>query len=357
MPFIRINAMTPLNILVRVPNWVGDSIMSLPFFDALHLALPDSRVDIIAKDAVHDIFRHHPAITKIHSFSKAKTKGLRRLFRYGRALKRETAFDVFFTLAPSFSSSVIGPGTGCRARIGYAGDGRSLLLTDSPRSISGRHRAEAYCRLLDYLAEPHLFKQNTGNTVRIIFSQSEQRERILPLAPGTRQIVLNINSEAPSRRLPLETWTGLGRKLLAKALQHVKLIFIGTAAESARVHQVMRDVASPDRTLDFTGKTSLRELALLLRDADLVITNDSGPVHLANAVGTPLITFFGAGNPAETSPFNRQNAVVINKHLPCSPCVKNICKFPTVRCLEQISIDEIYQQVVNIVNKSADARA
>jgi heptosyltransferase II len=94
--------MTPLNILVRVPNWVGDLIMSLPFFDAIHLALPYSRIDIIAKDAVHDIFRHHPAITKIHSFSKAKTKGLRRLFRYGRALKRETVFDVFLRLHHCF---------------------------------------------------------------------------------------------------------------------------------------------------------------------------------------------------------------------------------------------------------------
>jgi heptosyltransferase II len=353
MPFTRINDVTPLNILVRVPNWVGDSVMSLPFFDALHLAFPDSRVDIIAKDTVHDIFRYHPAISMIHSFSKTKTKGLHRLFRYGRALQRETAFDVFFTLAPSFSSSVIGLGTGCRSRIGYAGDGRSLLLTHSPRPVPGKHRVEAYCRLLDCLAEPHLFKQNAEKTVRIVFSQSEQQERMLPLSPGMWQIVLNVNSEAPSRRLPLETWTGLGRKLLAEAPQPVNLNFIGTAAEGEHVHQVMREIASPDRTLDFTGKTSLLELALFLRDADLVISNDSGPMHLANAVGTPVITFFGAGNPAETSPFNRENAVVINKHLPCSPCVKNICKFKIVRCLEQISVDEIYQNVVSILNKSA----
>jgi heptosyltransferase II len=94
-----------------------------------------------------------------------------------------------------------------------------------------------------------------------------------------------------------------------------------------------------------------------LRNADLVISNDSGPMHLANAVGTPVITFFGAGNPAETAPFNREKAVVINKHLQCSPCVKNICKFKTVRCLEQISIDEIYQNVVSILNKSAGQKS
>lgn len=330
--------------------------MSLPFFDALHLSLPDSRVDIIAKDSIRDIFLNHPAISTIHSFSKARTKGLRRLFQYGRALRRETAFDVFITLAPSFSSSLMGLGTGCRARIGYAGDGRSLLLTHSPSIVPGMHRVEAYCRLLKHLSLPHLALPNIEKTIRIHFSQGEQRARVLPLAPGTRQIVLNVNSEAQSRRLPLEKWITLGQKILADKQRPVTLIFIGTIAERERVYTVIQGIGSPDRIQDFTGKTSLRELALLLRDADLVISNDSGPMHLANAVGTPVLTFFGAGNLTETTPFNRQNAFIINKHLPCSPCVKNICKFPTVRCLEQIAIEEIHEQVVNVLDQSINSR-
>ena len=84
---------------------------------------------------------------------------------------------------------------------------------------------------------------------------------------------------------------------------------------------------------------------MLLRDADLVVTNDSGPMLLANAVGTPMVTFIGAADPLETEPFNTGNAIVINKHLACSPCVKNVCKFSTVRCLEQISVEEIYHKM------------
>ena len=321
--------------------------MSLPFFDALHLAAPDARVEIIAKDAVRDIFLHHPAISAIHPFSKAHTNGLLQLFRYGRALRQKAAFGAFITLAPSFSSAVIGLGAGCRVRIGYAGDGRSLLLTHAPRPVPGTHRVEAYCRLLDCLMLPHVSAPNAEKTMWLFFSQDEQQARILPFAPEMRQIVFNVNSEASSRRLPLDTWIALGKKLLADAPQPVSLVFIGTSAERERVNQVMWGIGSPERLRDFTGKTSLRELALLLRDADLVISNDSGPMHLANAVGAPVITFFGAGNPAETAPFNQQNAVVINKHLPCSPCVKNVCQFPTVRCLEQISVDEILSHAVS----------
>ena len=325
--------------------------MSLPFFDALRLAVPDGRVDIIAKDAIHDIFLHHPAISTIHPFSKARTAGLWQLFRYGRELRRKTAYDVFVTLAPSFSSAVIGVGAGCRVRIGYAGQGRSLLLTHSLRPVPGTHRVEAYCRLLKCFAPLNSSDRNSTaeKNMRLFFSQGEQQTRMLPLAPETRQIVFNVNSEAQSRRLPLETWIALGKKILADAPQPTTLVFIGTSAERERARQVMQGIGSPDRLRDFTGKTSLRELALLLRDADLVISNDSGPMHLANAVGTPVITFFGAGNSAETAPFNQKNTVVINKHLPCSPCVKNICKFPTVRCLEQISVDEIYQRVTRIL--------
>ena len=89
---------------------------------------------------------------------------------------------------------------------------------------------------------------------------------------------------------------------------------------------------------------------MLLRDADVVVTNDSGPMHLTNAVGAPMVTFIGAADPVETEPFNKGNTIVINKSLPCSPCVKNTCPFPSVRCLEQITVDEMYQNVLKLLN-------
>lgn len=323
--------------------------MSLLFFEALPRLLPSCRIDAIAKRSIQDVFLHHPAIRAIIPFSKADTRSLWQLFRFGRNLRRQTRYDAFVTLAPSFSSAVIGFGSGAPARIGYAGEGRSLLLTQAVPRIASIHRAIAYLRLAERLAgkafplnELELITQQGG----FYFSPEERQRIMLPPVQDVRSIVFNVNSEASSRRLPVGTWIRLGKMLLQASAPRYRLIFIGAASERERTRQVIQGIGVQDGISDYSGNTTLRELAMLLRDADLVISNDSGPMHLANAVGTPVITFFGAGNPAETTPFYAKNAVVLNKHLECSPCVKNVCKFETVRCLEQISADEIYQKIL-----------
>jgi len=322
--------------------------MSLLFFEALSRLLPQSRIDVIAKRSIQDVFLHHPAIHAIIPFSKADTRGLWQLFRFGRHLRKQLRYDAFVTLAPSFSSAVIGLGSGAPVRLGYAGEGRSLLLTQAVPRESGIHRVVSYVRLAEHLANAKFSPQELANIIEngwFHFSQLEQ-QTMLPPVQDVRTIVFNVNSEASSRRLPLETWSALGKKLLQASAPRYQLVFIGAPSERERVQQVIQGIGFQEGILDVCGKTSLRELAMLLRDADLVISNDSGPMHLANAVGTTVITFFGAGNPAETAPFYSKNVVVLNKHLECSPCVKNVCKFETVRCLEQISADEIYKNIL-----------
>ncbi|MBD3306148.1 hypothetical protein GF339_07155 [candidate division KSB3 bacterium] len=327
--------------------------MSLPFFDLLARLFPQSPVDIIAKASIQDVFRHHPAIRTIHPFSKANVTGLFGWLRYGKRLQRQGPYELFITLAPSFSAALIGYGVGSRFRVGYRGDGRSLLLTHRFAPPSATHRVVAYARLLQKflmgLQGSEYVPQDAPIALRFPLSEEERRTSLLPRDPQTRYIVLNVNSEAQSRRLPLNTWIALGKRLLQETSRRVKLILIGTAAEQPRVAQVLQGIAKPEALLDFSGKTSVRELAMLLRDADLVVSNDSGPMHLANAVGTSLITWFGAGDPTATGPFLSHKAQVFQKPLPCSPCLRNVCRFPTVRCLEQITPDELFQSVMTLL--------
>ncbi|PIE34630.1 lipopolysaccharide heptosyltransferase II [candidate division KSB3 bacterium] len=322
--------------------------MSLPFFDMLGQYFPHSTIDIIAKETITAVFENHPAIRTIYHFSKSHVRGFWSLFQYGRGLK-DRRYDLFITLAPSFSSALIGYGTDSPIRVGYSGDGRSLLLTHTLPAPQNVHRVQAYCDLLGVL------NSQPGNQVKIPdvvfpFSEKEQGTSGFSKQAHTQYIVFNVNSEAQSRRLPLKTWIELADRLLADTSQKRKIFFIGTTAEQARVQQVMQHIHDLDALYDFSGKTSLGELALILRDSDVVVSNDSGPMHLANAVGTPVVTFFGAGNTAETAPFNAGQAVVLNKHVACSPCVKNVCRFPIVRCLEQITVDEIYGSILQLLS-------
>jgi len=99
-----------MKILVRVPNWLGDSVMSLPFFDTLQICFPQSWVDIIAKESIQAIFRHHPIVHTIHSFSKSQVKGLPGLFKYGRSLRKYGPYDLFITFTALILISIDGYG-------------------------------------------------------------------------------------------------------------------------------------------------------------------------------------------------------------------------------------------------------
>ena len=354
--------------------------MSLPFFDTLPSCFPQSWVDIIAKESIQEVFRCHPGVRTIHPFSKSQVKGLAGLFKYGRALRKYGPYDLFITLPPSFSSALIGCGVGSGVRTGFQAEGRTLLLTHSFPKHQGIHRVHAYRHLLKDLQERLQDSRNGGQGVEIgkkkrkksvpwawpgeippddavqkitfPFSEKERQTVFLPKQVPFKYVVFNVNADAQSRRLPLEKWVALGNRLLKNKPNEIKLVFIGTPQQRPRVAEVMQALEPKEHLLDFAGKTSVRELALLLHDADAVVTNDSGPMHLANAVGAPLVTFIGAADPIETKPFNQGKTIVINKRLPCSPCVKNSCRFPTVRCLESIPVDEIYESMRAVMGKT-----
>lgn len=336
--------------------------MSLPFFDVLAAAFPQNRIDIIAKETIREVFLHHPAIHTIHPFSKQHVHGIAGLYRYGKYVSSLGPYDAFITLAPSFSSALIGYSTGCRFRIGYRHEGRSWMFTHSFPEPHGIHRTYVFCNLLrlwlerlretpDSLPSPvSQFSKGQVHAILFPFSAQEQQTVFLRKHDDSEVfIVFNVNSEAQSRRLPLEKWIELGNRLLDDQTRRRKLVFVGAPGEESRVQQVIQGIRRQEFVLNYAGKTSIREFAMLLRDADLVVTNDSGPMHLANAVGTPMVTFIGAADPVETEPFNAGNVIVINKQLACSPCVKNVCKFSTVRCLEQISVEEIYQASLKLL--------
>ncbi len=337
-------------------------MMSLPFFETLQHCFPHSRIDIIAKDTVQEVFRHHPAIDRIHTFSKSRIKGMYGLFTYGRALQRRHGpYDLFISIPGSLSAAIIGHGVGSRVRIGFRGEGRSVLLTHACSAPHGRHRAHIYRSLLKYLSSRQLpaewnmqrvLDDHEITTLAFPFSADEEQMRILQKQPGSTYVVFSVNSEAQSRRLPLEKWSAFGNRLLNDPDRHVVLVFIGAPKEQARVADVVRGLEDQSRVLNVAGKTSVRELAMLLRDADAVVANDSGPMHLANAVGTPLVTHIGAADPIETEPFNKARTRIISAYLPCSPCVKNICPFPTVYCLEHVTVEALYQNLDSLLQGS-----
>ncbi|HEY1022474.1 MAG TPA: glycosyltransferase family 9 protein, partial [Flavisolibacter sp.] len=258
-------------------------------------------------------------------FSKEEYKGVKGAWRFGKLIKKTEQFDLFISFPDSFSSALMGYATGAKKRIGFRKEGRDLLLTNVYAKPKGLHRADEYLSLLEMYAG----KKAGHHSVSLQHS-----------FPQKDHLVININSEAQSRRLT----TAKAVEIISTVRKNIggMIYLIGGGKEAHFVDRVL--ALLPDQTgiVSVAGKTTLPQLAEVLASARAMLTTDSGPAHLANALGTQTVVLFGAGNEANTSPYNKELLQVIRLgQLSCEPCTKNVCvRFETPQCLERL--DSLY---------------
>ncbi|MDR6940572.1 lipopolysaccharide heptosyltransferase II [Mucilaginibacter pocheonensis] len=327
-----------MKILIRLPNWLGDVVMSTAFVAAVKQLYPDAQVDVIIKKELYDIAQLIPGITQIYPFSKQEFSGLGGVYRFGKKL-RHAKYDLFFNLPQSLSSAAMAWVTSAKKRIGYGKEGGFFLLTNSYKKPVKAHRVDEYISLLEQFTGKALAnKQVKLNTV----TQSIKR---------TNRVLVNFNSEASSRRMPLDKGQILLDKL-TDAFTNTTFCLVGSPKEETFVNQLINGSKNPARLENYAGKTDLPGLCNLMAQSTAVLTTDSGPAHLANSVGVPVIALFGAGNEHNTAPYNKQNLTVLRYgNLPCEPCVRNTCKLYGVpRCMELL--DEL--QIINALKSYID---
>src|SRR5436305_6562490 len=136
-------------ILVRLPNWLGDMVMSFGFINQLSHFFPGAEISVIAKKGIHQLLPYFPATKHQFIFSRDEYKGINGLLKFGREIKQTEHFDFFFSLPNSFSTALAGFATGATKRVGYKKELRQFLLTDSYSIPQGLHRVEEYIRLLE----------------------------------------------------------------------------------------------------------------------------------------------------------------------------------------------------------------
>lgn len=319
-----------MRILIRLPNWLGDMVMAVAFVEGVRAAYPDAQVSVIAKKGIHELLPYFPELEHRFVFDKAAQPGLRGLWRFGRGIRDTARFDLFFSLPDSLSSAIMGYATGARHRVGFRKEGRGVLLTHTYTRPHGAHRVHEYLTLLERYAS----WQPQGVAVRLRHAE-----------PKGTHVVVNINSEAQSRRLTQPKAVELLSAL--RAAGNTPIVLVGAPKEQPFVAEVL--AALPDATgiRNAAGSTDLPGLVALLASARAVLSTDSGPAHLANALGTPTVVLFGAGNEGNTAPYNKGwNTVLRLNELSCEPCLKNRCVcFETPQCLERLSTSLIVQQL------------
>ncbi len=327
-----------MRVVVRVPNWIGDAVLSLPAIESIRHNFPQSSLAIAAKGWVKDLFVENHLGAEVVTLPESND--IKAIWTTAQNLKAGK-FDTGILLTNSFSSAFLFYLARIPERWGYATDGRAVLLTKgvvAKPTHPLRHQVYYYLNLVQGLGlktiEPRL-AISVPPTVR-----AAARERLVALGvkQGNPLVIISPGaSYGPAKRWPASCFSLLATQLQEK--KGAEILIIGSAEEMDIAAALSSAMAKKPFVL--TGSTSLLELLGLISQATLMVSNDTGPMHIANSLGVPVVGIFGPTDPDITGPFQKPSAFVKKEGVPCWPCSYRNCPYDH-RCMTGISVDQVF---------------
>jgi len=360
------SANPPSKILVVQPSWVGDAVMATPTLRALRELYPTSHISYLMRRYVKQIYTGMPWADQLITYRTGKTKakaGKGDFFDLAARL-RAADFDMAVLLPNSFKSALVCKMAGIDRIIGYERDGRGFLLTDKLLPVKERGKfipspiVKYYLGLAHYLGSGH-----RDLKLQLFVTPSEQREAQDVFArcgldpnlerPATSGrpplIVLNPGAQYGAAKCwPAEYFAKLGDQFVADLSATV--LISAAPKERAIVDAIQRHMTHAAVDLSRAGMT-LGALKEIVRRCDLMVTNDTGPRHVAAAFGVPVVTVFGPTHPEWTEIyFEKERKVQIKVF--CGPCQKKICPLDH-RCMTRLTPPMVYAQSVSLLGPAA----
>jgi len=335
-------------ILVRGVNWVGDSVLAIPAVELIRKIFPKAHLGILVKEGLSPLWEVSPHIDEVIPYFKRT--GIKALAEMGLIRKLSKGnWDMAILLPNSFHSALIVFLAGIPIRMGYNRDKRGFLLTekiDFKEDTFKKHQVEYYLDLVKNLTQ----YKTVSNLPRINIGEKRLKwaeDFLFKRGVMKDDLLIGINPGAAygiTKRWFPERYAGLIEKLLA--LKRVKIMIVGAREEGDFFDYLKKEIK--DKIVDTVGKTDLIELAALLSKCHVLVTNDSGPMHIGASVNTPIIAIFGSTDPFQTGPLG-ENHLIIKKDLSCSPCFERDCD--TLECFHAITVEEVYHYVKDHINK------
>jgi heptosyltransferase-2 len=339
------------NILVRGVNWIGDAVMTMPALRALRRANPGARITLLVKPWVSPLFENDPGVDCIIQYSD-EHKGIFGKLKLAREIRRY-GFCEAVLFQNALDAAIVAFLAGIPERIGYSRDGRRLLLTTAVPVDSNSekvHHVEYYLNLLvkaGFAVEKSL---------PWIYLTLEERFQARDLLKKLKRPLVAINPGATygsSKRWRPERFAEVAWKIINELWGSV--VILGGPAETSIAKKIAKLLTAADalhaqepRHLVLAGKTGLRDLAAVISESDILVTNDSGPMHVGYAVGTPVVAIFGSTSPEATGPVGEGN-IVIKKSLNCSPCFERECERGDLQCMDLITPGDVFAAVQRLV--------
>lgn len=328
------------NILVVNVNWLGDVVFSTPVFKAIKNAYPDARVCCLAVPRVQEVIKACPWVDEVLVYDE-KSEHWSPWAKLAVILTlRKRKFDAVFLLHRSMTRSLLVYLAGIRQRIGYASKKQRWFLTHKVRlEEEVLHRSDEYLKVIEGFGLTVNDRVCELDVPASSSSAIEERLMGSGIKPQDPLVVVNTGGNWDLKRWPAEYFSVLIKRLVRDF--RVNVLIPGAAGDVKLAAQIAR--GSGVDPLVWAGETKLNELFALFKRAQVVISNDSGPLHAAAAVGTDVVAIFGPTRPEITGPRGRGRAVVLHKEIGCNkaPCYHLNCS--NNECMRMITVDDVLE--------------
>ena len=343
-------------MLVRAPNWIGDAVMCEPALRELRALFPRAEVTLLAKAAIAELFVAYPGLDRVLVYDDRRIHaGLSGKWMLAGMLRRHR-FDCAVLFQNAFEAAFISWLAGIPRRYGYATDGRAFFLTD-PVAVPDRrvpmHQVEYYWNVLKPLGTAA-----SPSAPKLVVSADEERRfeaRLEAAGVAASASLIGINPGSTyggaKRWLP-DRFAEVAERLAVRVRQEegraVAVAILGAAGEES----LGRDIAArlKAQSVVLSGETSIRELMAATKRCRLLLTNDTGPMHIAAAFGVPVVAIFGPTDWRTTVPYGQERSVV-REPVDCAPCLLRECPIDH-RCMTRISVDRVFDTAVQQIGGS-----
>lgn len=338
-------------ILVRATNWIGDAVMSLPALRALRERFPQARITLLAMPWVADLYGREPFCDELIPWQAQRgPRDLAQKWRVGRSLAAHR-FDLAIILPNSFDSAMPAWLAGIPRRIGFDRDARGWLLTDRiPRIEPGDtppHQSFHYLELLrragliDALPAEIVIRLDGAQAARLKGRERLGEGTIVGVCPGA--------AFGAAKRWAPENFAQAARQVAHE--RQARIVLFGSQDEAGICDEVNRHLNHQAQS--FAGQTTLGEFVELLAACDLVLTNDSGPMHIASALGVPTVAIFGSTSHIATGPTGPL-ATVVREPVSCSPCFERECPLTNpaanLACLRLVTPARVAREALRLIS-------
>lgn len=346
-------------ILIRGVNWIGDAVMTMPAVRCIRDNFMEKDISMLVKPWVMEVFQNDPNINRLIEY-KEKYSGVFGKINAAREIKKYK-FDCAVLLQNAFDAALLSFLSRIHKRVGYRRDGRGPLLTNAVAMSKDTlllHHIDYYLNLLSAAGLDTVYRlpwiyPDIGERLTAREMLSRLKRPVIGLNPGA--------AYGSAKRWPAERFGKVAGGVINDLGGSV--VMFGSGKEHPISLEILSHIEKgliTDATvLNLAGKTSLRELSNLIAECDVLVSNDSGPMHISYAVGAPLVALFGSTSPELTGPPDGSfegaefgyKFRIIRSDIDCSPCFERTCKHKHLKCMDRIDAEDVLQSIKELLPK------